>query len=186
MCLQIQLLTRLTVLLDTLHRHKRTHGNLTPAHIVADSNTAPALFSLLDMSCSRSTKGALGLRRVATPTRGQHHLWFMHMSRVHWMLIRAEEGFLQWGTFDVRFAAPETVLAALTQTAVPWNAAADFWSLGTVLFEVATGRPYWAGFSNQEIVQALLAHGPLPHEGESAALEECPQVCCSPASSCAP
>ena len=53
------------------------------------------------------------------------------------MLIRAEEGFLQWGTFDVRFAAPETVLAALTQTAVPWNAAADFWSLATCMARVA-------------------------------------------------
>ena len=55
--MQVQFATRLCLLLDTLHRHKRNHGNLSPHHIVADLEHTPMLFTLVDMSCSRHFHG---------------------------------------------------------------------------------------------------------------------------------
>ena len=57
--LQVHLVARMALLLETLHRNKRTHGNLTPHHVVADtSGGSPAAYTLLDLSCSRSIQGA--------------------------------------------------------------------------------------------------------------------------------
>ena len=40
-CVQVLLQTRLCLLLETMHKHKRTHGNFTPHHIIADASTDP-------------------------------------------------------------------------------------------------------------------------------------------------
>jgi hypothetical protein len=55
---QMRLLARLCLLLETMHRHKRTHGNLSPHHIIADTSDVPFSFTLVDMSCSRHMQGS--------------------------------------------------------------------------------------------------------------------------------
>lgn len=56
---QVHMVARMALLLEVLHRNKRTHGNLTPHHVVADtSGGSPAAYTLLDLSCSRSLQGA--------------------------------------------------------------------------------------------------------------------------------
>ena len=87
-----------------------------------------------------------------------------HLAR--WLRVwcwRAEAACLPWGTFDVRYAAPETAAAALCGVPTPVTPAADLWSFGIVLYELATGRQYWHGYSEAAVVQSLLGRQPLPH-----------------------
>lgn len=93
---------------------------------------------------------------------------------------RAEEGYLPWGSFDVRYASPQVVAASLTQTAAPFSAAADLWSLGMILYEVAAGIPYWQGYNHLEVVNCLLGLTRLPHEADDNCLARCAGVRPSP------
>jgi hypothetical protein len=85
----------------------------------------------------------------------------------------AEQGYLPWGSFDVRYAAPETVANSLTCEDAPFSAAADFWSMGIVLYEAAAGVDYWLGYNALEIVQSLMCKTRLPHEVKSELLHQC-------------
>jgi serine/threonine protein kinase len=85
----------------------------------------------------------------------------------------AEEGFLPWGTFDLCSAAPEVVLASLTQTPASFSAASDMWSLGIVLYEASSGISYWQGYNQLEITNALLGLTLLPHMADDNVLSRC-------------
>eukprot|EP00892_Ulva_mutabilis_P009950 jgi/Ulvmu1/7327/UM035_0116.1 len=114
-----------------------------------------------------------------------------------------EENFGPWGTFELLFASPEVVAAALGLPHIlrdactaqdgnsAWNsvaddgdseppkaaASADVWSLGMVLFEATAANPYWPShFALLDIVQALLGFTPLPHEANPHMLESCGEL----------
>lgn len=101
--------------------------------------------------------------------------------------------------FDLLFAAPEVVAAALgfphilnsdrlgegwtdatnSNAAEPPKAAAsaDVWSLGMVLFESTAANPYWPShFALLDIVQALLGFTSLPHEANPHMLDACGEL----------
>jgi serine/threonine protein kinase len=94
------------------------------------------------------------------------------------MLARsADASYATWGLYDVAFAAPEVISAALSVPQVPdpenqasstdegVSAAADLWSLGMLLFWAASGGSYWPRtYSQLDIVKGLLGYVPLPHE----------------------
>lgn len=82
----------------------------------------------------------------------------------------AEPSHLPWGSFDIRYAAPETVAASLRGADAPVARAADLWALGLVLYELAAGRAYWQGHSDEAVVHALLGLQPLPHVADPAVL----------------
>lgn len=121
------------------------------------------------------------------------------------MVRAAEEPFAQWGAFDILYASPEAVAAALglphilhtkrsaqhgnedtdaddpssMDSGSPGTAAAstDVWSLGLVLFEAAAATPYWPPhFELFEIVQALLGFTSLPHEANPHMLDACGEL----------
>jgi serine/threonine protein kinase len=106
------------------------------------------------------------------------------------VLSSAEEPFAPWGTFDLRFAAPEVVSVALGLPIVAKNgsslgaavpppaaeasASADVWSFGMLLFHATAAQPYWPPeFALLDITQALLGHTSLPHECNTRMLDEC-------------
>lgn len=90
----------------------------------------------------------------------------------------AEASYAPWGSYDIAFAAPEVVSAALSigqlvsdtdpsivEGAEGVSAAADVWSLGMLLFYAAAGAPYWPrSYGRLDILHCLLGHSSMPHE----------------------
>ena len=88
----------------------------------------------------------------------------------------AEQDHLPWGTFDVRYAAPQVVALSLACASAPFAAPSDLWSMGIVLFEVAAGREYWLGYNQLEVTQALVGVSKMPHERDPMFFDQCGEV----------
>lgn len=117
----------------------------------------------------------------------------------------ADEPFAPWGAFQIFYASPEVVAAALGLPHIlhaehsaqhgheiaeaddpsimdgssrgTAAPSADVWSLGLVLFEATAATPYWPPhFSPFEIVQALLGFTSLPHEANPHMLDACGEL----------
>jgi len=43
------------------------------------------------------------------------------------------------------------------------DVASDMFSLGLIVFQAATGRQYWDGYTDEEVEEALLGKTPMPH-----------------------
>lgn len=43
------------------------------------------------------------------------------------------------------------------------DVASDMFSLGLIVYQAATGRQYWDGYSDEEVEEALLGYTPMPH-----------------------
>ncbi len=137
----LQVAMEITSALEQAHRRGVVHRDLKPGNIMLTEGGA----KLLDFGLAKQTGGAGALRALSLPNARQNARSTMESL--------TEEGMIL-GT--VEYMAPEQVEGKEA------DARSDIFALGTVIYEMATGRRAFEGKSQASLMAAILTSQPVP------------------------
>ena len=130
----LQCAIQITDALDTAHKHGVTHRDLKPGNIMLTKAGAKLLdFGLAKVRAAEAAAGMTALPTQTTPLTGEGTIL---------------------GT--LQYMAPEQLEGAEA------DARTDLFALGSVIYEMATGRKAFAGKSQASVISAIMTADPPP------------------------
>ena len=146
--------------LAAAHAKGIIHRDIKPANLfVVDAGRGRRLIKILDFGLAKKQPGA-GLAE----------------SRTYDLPGGADETAVGPGTATMELTSPGSAIGTVAYMSPeqakgePLDARTDLFSLGTVIYEMATGKTPFAGGSTAEVFAALLRENPPPVSGENPAM----------------